>query len=101
MSCSERESNQGGINNVIQDFLFAEGYRPNSYVDGGITMRRFVPGRMYNVIFVVFKDVIDIYVEHDCGGKINEDKNEFETGDFDSFMEAYEESVQWAAEYLE
>lgn len=101
MTCSERETNQNGINNRIQDFLFAEGFRTDSYTDGDITMRRFDPGNMYNVIFVVSKDVIDIYVEHDCGGKINEDKNEFEPGDFDSFIESYNDSVEWAKEYLE
>ena len=99
MSYIEKELKGRPINTPIVNFLLEEGFSFGSGAKGEGEMYYVASGE-YTVWFALCKDHLSLYAEYDCGGEVGSDICYFEEDNFNSFMEAYEEAVDWAKEYM-
>ncbi|MCY7947959.1 hypothetical protein P8891_05650 [Bacillus atrophaeus] len=99
MSYIKRILEGGHENNEIFEFLKKEGFEEGEGFKCESTMHYMVSG-VYTVRFSLCEDHLSLYVEYNCGGHINDWDFHFDKDNFESFKEAYEESVDWAKSYI-
>ena len=87
-------------NTAIVDFLIKEGFEYGTGAMGEGSMYYVASSSLYSVWFALCKDHISLYAEYDCGGEVGRDQCYFIVDDFESFILAYEEAVDWAKEYM-
>ncbi|UNA01606.1 hypothetical protein MG295_00189 [Bacillus phage vB_BcgM] len=89
------------IDSDIVDFLKEEGFKEGSGALGeGHMFYVASTGGLYDAWIAVDTDYINVYVEYNCGGHINDMKFEFCEDDIESFQEAYKEAVDFAVSYV-
>jgi hypothetical protein len=86
-------------NSEIIAFLKEEGFKSDTGPLGQKGMV-YVTSGDYTVWFTVREEVIDLYIEYNCGGAVSEPEFHFEQDDFDSFKEAYKNAVDCAKRYI-
>ncbi|MED3440218.1 hypothetical protein P4393_12205 [Bacillus subtilis] len=95
MGYIKRALEGGHENNKIFEFLKKEGFKEGKGVAAEGTMH-YVVSDAYTVWFDLCEDRLSLYSEYNCGGCIAEADFHFDKDDFESFIEAYKESVEWA-----
>lgn len=104
MSYIEEQINgkkQPTINTDIESFLLEEGFKYGSGAKGeGHMFCVASTGGLYDAWIAVGKDFVNVYVEYNFGGHINDMKFDFYEGDLESFKEAYVEAVDFAVSYV-
>lgn len=99
MSYIKKVLEGGQSNTEITDFLTKEGFKNGTGASGEGSMYYVASGN--NVVwFALCRDYISLYAEYDCGGCIGEADYLFTEDDFDSFMEAYKNAVNWAKGFM-
>jgi len=83
-------------NSEIEHFLLSEGFEYGTGALGEGKMYYVVGNDSYNVWFALCKDQISLYAEYGCGGEVGREEIKFKENDFDSFLEAYSNSIDWA-----
>ncbi|MGK4040895.1 hypothetical protein AB0Y20_01240 [Heyndrickxia oleronia] len=99
MSYIKQQLGEKHMNSSIEDFLLKEGFKYGTGAKGEGTMYYVVSGN-YTVWFALCKDYLSLYAEYNCGGCVGENICYFLEDDFNSFLRAYKNSVEWAKEYL-
>lgn len=89
----------GQHNPAIIDFLKREGFEKGIGPLGTKGMVCAVSNH-FTVWLTVTSNVIEVYAEYNCGGKIARADFHFKQDDMDSFIEAYIDSVNWANEMM-
>jgi hypothetical protein len=100
VSYIEKVLNGGQSNTTIVDFLLKEGFKYGTGAMGEGSMYYVASSSLYSVWFALCEDHISLHAEYDCGGEVGSDQCHFKEDDFESFMEAYEEAVDWAKGYI-
>ena len=99
MSYIEKVLKGGQSNTQIVSFLLSEGFNFGTGAQGEGKMY-YVANGNYTVWFALCEDHLSLYAEYDCGGEVGTNQYHFEEDNFDSFMDAYKEAVDWAKEYM-
>ncbi|QVW28958.1 hypothetical protein [Bacillus phage SWEP1] len=89
------------IDSDIVDFLEYEGFKEGTGAQGeGHMFYVASTGGLYDAWLAVGTDFINVYVEYNFGGHINDMKFDFYENDLESFKEAYVDAVEFAANYV-
>lgn len=90
----------GESKSEIEEFLEKEGFKWDSGPRGEGYMCYVASGRLYAGWISLCKDHLSIYIEYDIGGHISDIDFSFVPDDFNSFMIAYEEAVEYVKGYV-
>jgi hypothetical protein len=99
MSYIERVLNGGQNNTDIIDFLEKEGFKYGTGALGEGNMYYVASGN-YTVWFALCDNYISLYAEYDCGGEVGRDQFDFKEDDYNSFLAAYYNAVDWAKGFM-
>lgn len=98
MSYIKQKLSQTHFTNDIEDFCEKEDFTLDSW-NGEKCMQFVTCGSLYCVWIMVYTDRIGYYVEYDCGGHITSGDDEFDSNNFDEFLEVYKNTIDSLAYY--
>lgn len=84
----------------ITDFLLNEGFKYGTGAQGEGIMYYVASSDLYSVWFALCEDYISLYVEYNVGGHICSNICYFRKNDFNSFIAAYKNAVNWAKDFM-
>jgi hypothetical protein len=84
----------------VEEFLEKQGFEWDSGPRGEGYMRYVASGRLYAGWISLCKDHLSVYIEYDFGGHINDGDFHFHPDNFDSFMDAYQDAIEFVKGYV-